>query len=86
MKDQITEIVIEKADINSKEAGKAVGCGASIEISQDTAEIKRMYARKKSSGIGKRILSYLEAKAKENGFRRIILETRKSKLFINQRR
>lgn len=112
MKDQVTEIVIEKADIHSKEAaelinelsetlnsitgnsgrgsfdnsdmtifviareaGKAVGCGASREISQDTAEIKRMYARKISSGIGKSILNYLEAK--ENGFRRIILETRK---------
>lgn len=55
----------------------AVGCGAFRELSADTAEIKRMYARKKSVGVGGKILSYLEEQAKEFGFRKIVLETRK---------
>lgn len=37
----------------------AVGCGAFRELSDDTAEIKRMYARKKSSGVGGKILPIL---------------------------
>jgi N-acetylglutamate synthase-like GNAT family acetyltransferase len=60
----------------AKKDGKAVGCGAFREISEDTAEIKRMYTRIKSQGIGKSILKYLEAKAKEYGYSRIVLETR----------
>lgn len=55
----------------------AVGCGAFRELSDDTAEIKRMYARKKSSGVGGKILAYLEEQAKEFGYSRIVLETRK---------
>jgi len=36
-----------------------------------------MYARKKSCGIGNKILTYLEEQAKELGYNRIVLETRK---------
>ena len=55
----------------------AVGCGAFRELSDDTAEIKRMYAKKKSGGVGGRILVFLEEQAKELGYSRFVLETRK---------
>lgn len=61
----------------ARENGNTVGCGAFREISNEIAEIKRMYARKKSCGIGNKILSYLEEQAKEFGYNKIILETRK---------
>lgn len=61
----------------ARENGNAIGCGAFREISNEIAEIKRMYARKKSSGIGNKILSYLEEQAKKFGYSKIILETRK---------
>lgn len=72
-------------DINNKrslfviarENGRAVGCGAFREISGEIAEIKRMYVRKKSCGVGSRILSYLEREAKKSGYSRTLLETRK---------
>ncbi len=54
-----------------------VGCGAFRELSYDTAEVKRMYVRKKSSGIGNQILAYLEQRAKDLNYKRLILETRK---------
>lgn len=74
----------DNADINNprsifvvaREGGEAVGCGALRELSNDCAEIKRMYARKKSCGIGHEILTYLEGQAKDCGYRRIVLETR----------
>ena len=61
----------------ARENEAAVGCGAFRELSSDTAEIKRMYARKKSSGIGIRILAYLEDRAKEFGYKKVVLETRR---------
>jgi GNAT superfamily N-acetyltransferase len=61
----------------AREKGIAVGCGAFREISAEIAEVKRMYARKKSCGIGNKILSFLEIKAKELGYRTMILETRR---------
>jgi Acetyltransferases len=73
------------ADINNPrslfvvamEQDVAVGCGAFREISDDTAEIKRMYAKKKSVGVGGKILAYLEEQAKEFGYSKVVLETRK---------
>lgn len=59
------------------ENGIAVGCGAFRELSDDIAEIKRMYARKKSCGIGGKVLSYLEEQAKNFGYTTFWLETRK---------
>ncbi len=61
----------------AREGNIAVGCGAFRELSDDTAEIKRMYAKKKSVGVGGRILAYLEEQAKELGYSRFVLETRK---------
>ena len=60
----------------AKKLGEQLGkdIGNNIKISNanifDTAEIKRMYARKKSSGIGIRILAYLEERAKEFGYKK----------------
>jgi len=53
-----------------------LACGALRERSNDTAEIKRLYAREKSRGIGGSILHYLEEAAVEYGYSRIVLETR----------
>lgn len=57
--------------------GEAVGCGAFRPISNNIAEIKRMYAKYKNKGIGAKILHYLEEQAKEFGYTKIWLETRK---------
>jgi ribosomal protein S18 acetylase RimI-like enzyme len=61
----------------AREEETAIGCGAFREMACDTAEIKRMYVRTKSRGIGKKILIYLEQLAKEYGYSKIMLETRK---------
>jgi N-acetylglutamate synthase and related acetyltransferases len=61
----------------AREENIAVGCGALRELSVDTAEIKRLFSRKKSTGVGGRILAYLEEQAKELGYSCVILETRK---------
>lgn len=55
--------------------GKPAGCGAIREFEGDTAELKRMYAREKSRGVGKRLVEFLEAEAARLGYKRIILET-----------
>ncbi len=59
-----------------RDHGIPVGCGAFREISDDTAELKRMYTRTKSMGIGTSLLHYLENKAMEYCYKRIILSTR----------
>jgi N-acetylglutamate synthase-like GNAT family acetyltransferase len=56
--------------------GKAIGCGSLRPMNEKTAEIKRMYVRKKSSGIGSKILAYLENSAEEMGYDKLRLETR----------
>lgn len=62
------------------EGNYAVGCGAIQELSPNTAEMKRMYARTPGKGVGRAVLQKLEEKAKSYGYRRIVLETHK----INQ--
>ncbi|MDN5300055.1 MAG: hypothetical protein PWP51_2608 [Clostridiales bacterium] len=57
--------------------GTAVGCGAFRPMNDSTAEIKRMYAKEKGRGIGALILSHLEREAKQMGYSRIWLETRR---------
>ncbi|POY35872.1 N-acetyltransferase [Solitalea longa] len=57
--------------------GEVVGCGAIRPISNDVAELKRMYAKYNRKGIGKNVLSYLENKARDLGYQKIWLETRK---------
>ena len=54
---------------------KAVGCGALRPISNDVAEIKRMYSNER--GAGSAILKYLETKAFEMNYREVWLETRR---------
>lgn len=56
--------------------GLAVGCGALWPLDENTAEIKRMYAREQGTGIGSAVLAYLEAQAAALKYRIIRLETR----------
>ncbi len=62
--------------------GRAVGCGALRpmaahgECDAGIAEIKRMYARPGSKGIGSAVLGWLEAEARRIGYRALRLETR----------
>lgn len=56
--------------------GEAIGCGAIRPINENTAEVKRMYAKSKAKGIGTEILSYLEGQAKKLGYSKFWLETR----------
>lgn len=53
-----------------------VGCGAIRKISNDVAEIKRIYARKNNAGIGRKIVGALEDTARSIGYKKILLETR----------
>ncbi len=62
------------------EAGRAVGCGAIRPYGETTAEVKRMYARQKGSGVGSLLLSFLEEQARALDYTALQLETRK----INQ--
>ncbi|BCN32636.1 GNAT family N-acetyltransferase [Anaeromicropila herbilytica] len=70
MKNQRAAFVIARID------GDAVGCGGFRELSDETAEIKRMYARTRSIGTGKKILKFIEELAKDYGYHRTVLETR----------
>ncbi|HWR38128.1 MAG TPA: GNAT family N-acetyltransferase [Patescibacteria group bacterium] len=45
-------------------------------MSEELAEVKRMYAHSDSRGNGTQILSYLEQRAKQLGYRALRLETR----------
>ena len=58
------------------DAGEAVGCGALRPVSDEIAEIKRMFS--KQSGAGKAILEYLETKAFELNYKELWLETRRA--------
>ncbi|PJI09401.1 MULTISPECIES: GNAT family N-acetyltransferase [Clostridium] len=53
-----------------------IGCGAIRPIDENTAEVKRMYAKNKTKGIGTKILCYLEEQAQKLGYSRLCLETR----------
>lgn len=57
--------------------GRAVGCGALRPFDETTAEVKRVYARKKGAGVGSAVLAFLEVKAAELGYARLVLETRR---------
>ncbi|SFG27384.1 Acetyltransferase (GNAT) family protein [Duganella sp. CF458] len=56
--------------------GKALGCGALRPVGDSVAEIKRMYARPGSKGIGSAVLAWLEGEARRIGYRALRLETR----------
>ncbi|MYM25052.1 GNAT family N-acetyltransferase [Duganella sp. FT135W] len=56
--------------------GIAVGCGALRPLEPGVAEIKRMYARHGTSGVGSAVLRYLEEEAVAMGYQALWLETR----------
>lgn len=58
------------------EKDEPIGCGAIRPIDENIAEVKRMYAKAKTKGVGTKILSYLEMQAKKLGYSAIWLETR----------
>ena len=56
--------------------GDAVGCGALRPLQPGVAEIKRMYARHGTSGVGSAVLGFLEDEAATLGYQAVWLETR----------
>jgi GNAT superfamily N-acetyltransferase len=56
---------------------RPVGCGAVRRIDGDTAEIKRMYVERgaRGRGVGRIVLTALEAEGRRLGVRRMVLET-----------
>jgi GNAT superfamily N-acetyltransferase len=57
--------------------GAPAGCGAIRPLDEDTAELKRMYARRGGRGVGKSLLAFLETEAARLGYRAMALETRR---------
>ncbi|QAA33368.1 GNAT family N-acetyltransferase [Clostridium manihotivorum] len=53
-----------------------IGCGAIRPITDTIAEVKRMYSRPNSKGVGTAILKYLEAEATSLGYKKLYVETR----------
>ncbi len=62
--------------IAQDEAGAALGCGALRPLQDGVAELKRMYARPGSHGVGAALLTHLESSARHLGYRALWLETR----------
>ncbi|GKU25244.1 GNAT family N-acetyltransferase [Clostridium folliculivorans] len=58
------------------EAYEPLGCGAIRPIDEDIAEVKRMFAKAKTKGVGTKILLHLESEALKLGYSTIWLETR----------
>ncbi|VXB43183.1 GCN5-related N-acetyltransferase [Burkholderia sp. 8Y] len=56
--------------------GFALGCGAFRRFDYGVAELKRLYSRPKTCGVGKAILTQLEADAAAAGYHKLLLETR----------
>jgi GNAT superfamily N-acetyltransferase len=61
--------------------GHAVGCGAFRPLHEGVAEVKRMYSRPGTIGVGSAILAFLEAEARNFGYKALWLETR----IVNER-
>jgi GNAT superfamily N-acetyltransferase len=61
--------------------GDAVGCGAFRPLHDGMAEVKRMYARPGTIGVGSAILAFLESEARGFGYEALRLETRR----VNER-
>ena len=61
----------------ARDEGEPVGCGAVRVLDPTTAEAKRMYVRPshRSQGVGRAVLDALEARAKQLGIDRLVLET-----------
>ena len=54
-----------------------VGCGGLKELDRETGEVKRMYIRSaaRGQGLGRKLLSELERRARDLGYARLKLET-----------
>lgn len=61
------------------EAGKTISCGALRPVDDDTCEVKRMYVNPeyRGKGFSSRILAELEERAKQFGYKKVILGTGK---------
>lgn len=61
----------------ARDDGKAVGCGALKRHEGGIGEVKRMYTRPSHRGrrIGAEIVQHIEALAREEGLKRLVLET-----------
>ena len=56
--------------------GRALGCGALRSMQDDVGEIKRMFARPGTRGVGAALLRFLEGEAARHGYRALRLSTR----------
>lgn len=56
---------------------EAIGCGALRPVDETTIELKRMYVAeaRRRRGVARRILEYLESKARQLSYQRLLLET-----------
>ncbi len=61
--------------------GRALGCGALRPMDASVAEIKRMFARVGTAGVGSAVLSFLEVEGARLGYAALRLETR----LVNER-
>lgn len=61
--------------------GEALGCGAFRPLQEGIAELKRMYSRPGTTGVGSAILAFLESEASALGYKALWLETR----IVNER-
>ena len=57
--------------------GALLGCGALRPLDEHTTEIKRMYARPGTRGVGAALLAHIEREAARFGYRQCWLETRR---------
>jgi GNAT superfamily N-acetyltransferase len=57
--------------------GRALGCGALRPLDARTAEVKRMFARAGTHGVGSAVLQFLERQAAGWGYAALRLETRR---------
>lgn len=59
--------------------GNPIACGAFKEYDNDSVEIKRVFVKEdcRKLGLGKQIMNLLEDRAKEKGYKKLVLETGK---------
>lgn len=58
-------------------SGNAIGCGAIRPLTENVAELKRMFSDRSSPGIGTALLTFLETAARRMGYNELWLETRR---------